>query len=177
MQIIYDGSTDPVCKNIIMITKDIHSMISLRYNNTYNNTYTYVGIGLIEVINFKCHLLLIYRISQELWCRCLNKNTSTFVNTIFAETFKYICYDDRMYMWHTGYKRHLMTIIESNGEHHCRVTSDFNMDRTEQILLIKSIDNYDPKLIGSHKKLLSQSPTTTKIMQLCDGFKDIKIIV
>lgn len=159
MQTIYDGSEDLICKNVIKIIKDQHDRTTLHFNKADYLACTNISLKLIKVLNFDYYIMLVYKSANSYyfhhWYNLLPKKTGMHVNIIISETAKFICYDNRLYIWQLAYKQYKMTIVNIDGTYkHYDVPENFNANDSELIMLIKSIENYDPKNIGTSTELL-----------------------
>lgn len=158
MQTIYDGSKDPICKNVVKIIKDQYDRIILHFNNANYLACTDISTRLTKILDFDYYIMLVYKAASirhiHRWHNLLLKKTGMYVNIIISETAKFICYNNRLYIWQLVYKQYKMTIVNADGTYkHYDVPENFNANDTELIMLIKSTCDYDPRLVGTFTEL------------------------
>lgn len=194
MQLIYDGSVDPICQNAITISKASNGSTALRFNTSDHRLSNYSWSPLEMVINYDYYVMIILK-SDNSWrrhCRILNKKTGMVFPVVMYGPIKYMYYNNSIIVWHSENARDGITIFGINEYCNHPFPRHGSLSDSEMVLLVKSFDNYDLRLVGSYTVIYDHLIDTTdhfnkdghlviyykkQVPTIRGGFEDIEFTV
>lgn len=193
MQTIYDGSEDPVCKNVIEITKNSDNM-RLCHNDSNHRWRKYNCTPIDNIINYDYHLLVCFK-PTEWYGQCyriMNKKTGTVDGQIYGP-IKHIYYNNCVYIWYYSCNKCILSIFGTDDKYTTYSFPEIDISKSSEMsLLVKSVDNYDLRLVGSGTKIYNSSLNTSihfdqnghlviyckkEVMTFRGGFEDLSIVI
>lgn len=194
MQTIYDGSEDPICKNIIMITEE-SNIIKLRYNSDNHQLRTINCPPINNIIDYSYHLLVCFKPTKyySQWTSIINKRTGVMCGFNIYELLKYIYYNNCVYIWYYSCNKCTLSIFGTDDKYTTYSFPEIDISKSSEMsLLVKSVDNYDLRLVGSGTKIYNSSLNTSihfdqnghlviyckkEVMTFRGGFEDLSIVI